>query len=53
MEKLGVETDDPGTKTGEEKPRERCPACGAKLLPRDDSNALRCPECGTRPFESR
>ena len=53
MDKLGVETDESITKEASGDPRKGCPRCGRKLLPSEQSNVPRCPNCGTEPFESR
>jgi DNA-directed RNA polymerase subunit RPC12/RpoP len=50
FEKFGVVEDGDGTKTAAAE-KGLCPDCGSKLLPKDESNVLRCPKCGTKPFE--
>lgn len=52
MEKYGVlENVDVPEKTAEEKTHMRCPKCNTKLVPSDRVNVLKCPQCGTLPFE--
>lgn len=53
MEKFGVDTDGETAKEASGTPRKTCPRCGGPLLPADDSNVPRCPDCGTEPFEPR
>ena len=51
MEKFGVEQDEPAVKTAETKNAGACPVCRSRLQPRELSNVLVCPKCGTKPFE--
>lgn len=53
MEKLGVDTDESLSKEGSGDKRTTCPRCGKALLPPEESNVPRCPDCGTEPFEAR
>ena len=50
MSKDGVDEDGSGTKTADAQ-QGHCPKCGAKLEPVDKTNVLKCPNCGTEPFE--
>lgn len=50
MDKYGVEEPGLSDKTAEEKTK--CPKCGKPLLPDyENDGILRCPDCGTAPFE--
>lgn len=49
MEKYGVTTPDPPDKTASS--RKRCPKCGAEL--ELHGNVVKCPACGTEPFEGK
>lgn len=49
MEKYGVEELEEAVKTAQSK--DRCPVCGTKLELLDNVNVLKCPKCGTKPFE--
>jgi NADH pyrophosphatase NudC (nudix superfamily) len=50
MDKYAVEEDGSGTKTADAQ-QGHCPKCGAKLENTDKVNVLKCPKCGTAPFE--
>lgn len=50
MEKYGVDEQNTAAKTAAAD-KDRCPDCGAKLEPTNTINVLKCPRCGTRPFE--
>ena len=52
MEKFGVDVDESLSKEASGDQKKLCPACGAALLPSDDTNVPRCPACGTEPFET-
>lgn len=53
FEKYGVdESSDAKTASRELDDTARvCPNCGSKLEPTDKVNVLKCPQCGTLPFE--
>lgn len=53
MEKYGVEEgSDAKTASRDLDDTARiCPTCGSKLESTDKTNVLKCPHCGTRPFE--
>jgi hypothetical protein len=50
MDKYAVEEDGSGVKTADAQGGV-CPKCGAKLESTDKTNVLKCPNCGTLPFE--
>ena len=49
MEKLGVAENEERTKSAEE--GSRCPGCGGRLRPREETGVFVCACCGTKPFE--
>lgn len=52
MEKLGVEVDGDQVKAASEgEGNGICPICEQTLLPLEEGNVPRCPQCGTKPFE--
>lgn len=52
FEKYGVLENPDAVKTADdEKTKRFCPDCGAELVPSDKVNVLKCPKCGTKPFE--
>ena len=57
MEKYAVIEDNGSTKLAQDatgaKGTKRCPNCGNLLEVLDKINVLKCPECGTLPFEPR
>jgi len=53
MEKLGVDVDTTLSKEASGEARTTCPKCGKALLPVDENNVPRCPDCGTAPFEEK
>ena len=50
MNKYAVDEDGSGVKTADAQGG-HCPECGAKLEPAEKNNVLKCPRCGTKPFE--
>ncbi|RKX63416.1 MAG: hypothetical protein DRP42_07640, partial [Tenericutes bacterium] len=50
MDKYGVVTEVPKDKRASEKLC--CPQCGSEI-PEDGGSVIRCPACGTKPFERR
>lgn len=52
MDKYAVAEDGSGVKTAEAQ-EGHCPNCGAKLEPAATTNVLKCPKCGTAPFEDK
>ena len=48
-EKYGVEQEEEVVKTASR--TKSCPSCGLALLPSTTTGILRCPECGSKPFE--
>jgi NADH pyrophosphatase NudC (nudix superfamily) len=50
MDKYAVEEDGSGVKTADAQ-EGYCPNCGTKLEPAETTNVLKCPKCGTKPFE--
>jgi len=55
MEKLGVDIEPADSKEAAERKirPDKCPKCGITLLPWEDSNVPRCPNCGTEAFEAK
>jgi len=52
MSKYGVDEDGSGVKTADAQ-KGHCPDCGRKLENADKTNVLKCPVCGTKPFEDK
>lgn len=50
MAKYGVDEVGSGTKTADAQTG-HCPQCGLKLESAATTNVLKCPRCGTLPFE--
>lgn len=51
MEKYGVQETEDLEKTASQDGKIRCPWCKAEVD--SESSPLRCPKCGTEPFEER
>lgn len=49
FDKYAVVEDDDDAKTAAE--GLTCPSCGAALEELETTNVLKCPNCGTKPFE--
>lgn len=49
MEKYGVEESE--DKIAEVKKPNECPTCGSPLEDTETTGVLKCPLCGTKPFE--
>jgi len=51
FEKYGVSEDEEQVKIAEKETKRMCPSCGATLESEEKMNVLKCPNCGTEPFE--
>lgn len=53
MEKYAVVEEASSTKTAQNATEAEgtCPICGTALEEKTRTNVLKCPDCGTRPFE--
>ena len=53
MDKFSVEQEEVAVKTAEVSAVKSCPDCGRPLPPRENSNALVCTVCGSKPWETK